>query len=355
MKKAILILALFGIVFFVSSFKSTDASYEEIEIEYNEVLVNYYRNPQVDKIPVVLDHILQSNFFRDKATGIFTLTAYYFGRIARLEPALIPKYMEFFEKMSQKHEGRFFILMVFQICGNETVKQFLVEKQNDKNFVNEKQDIQNILNGGAFPQFNPLTREIRDGADLDILWAEFFVTGNKEPILKIIDTLGWPDRFKSRLLDWSVKKHSNNEKRVLDRLLNQETRMNVDLDRMNIKDMTDLDCLFSAQLQFRQPDKKRRESIKKLRNILNITDEDILYMVVKGAALWSLQSNAQQHPKVLEYCKQEFEKRNNRSKVELAIILEIVSKGTVELIPTGEDDIVELELKKSKSSGGEIK
>jgi len=69
-------------------------------------------------------------------------------------------------------------------------------------------------------------------------------------------------------------------------------------------------------------------------------------MAVKGAAMWALQSNAQQHPKVFEYCKQEFELREDKSKIELAIILETVSKGTIEFIPTEESEFVGLKLRK---------
>lgn len=330
--KVILIVVFLGIVLSLNFFQSAEAGYEEIEKEYNVLLVNYYRNPQIDKIPAALEHIASSDFIRNQPTDVSAMTAYLFGRIARIEPSLIPKYTEVFEQTSQTHEGRVFILMVFQICGNESVKHFLEGKLNDKNFINERQDIQNILDGGIPITFNPLKREIKDGADLDFLWAEYFITGNKEPIVKIIETLEWSDRFKSKLQEWSGKKHSSDEKRIFDRLLNRGIQMNVDLDRMFIKETTDLDCLFSAQIQFHSPDKRQRDSIKKIRNILNITDEDIVYMAVKGAAMWSLQSNAKQHPKVFEYCKQEFMQREDKSKTELAIILEVVAPGTIELI-----------------------
>lgn len=320
-----------GIFLFSPIGQTANASYEEIEQEYNNLLVNYYRNPQNDKIPVALEHIAASDFIKNQPTDVSAMTSYLFGRIAQKEPSLVEKYMEVFAKTSLTHEGRVFILMVFQICGNELVKHFLEAKLNDENFVNDKQDIQNILNGGFPIGFDPLKREIKNGADLDFLWAEFFVTGNREPIAKIVDALGWPDRFKLKLQEWREKKHSAEEKRILDKMLNRGLQMNVDLDRMFIKGAVDLDSLFAAQIQFHSPGKKQQDSIKKIRKMLNISDEDIVYMAVKGAAMWSLQSNAKQHPKIFEYCKQDFAQRADKSKTELAIILEVVSPGTVEL------------------------
>lgn len=343
-QKIVLIATFLGIALIANFPKSAEAGYEEIEQEYNELLINYYCNPQIDKIPTALEYIATSDFIKNQPTDVSAMTAYLFGRIARIEPSLIPKYMEVFGRSSQTHEGRVFILMVFQTCGNKEVRHFLEDKLIDGNFAKEKQDIQNVLNGDIPIKFNPLIQEVKDGVDLDFLWAEFFVTGDKEPIVKIIDTLGWPDRFKSRLQEWRAKKHSDNEKRILDNMLNRRMQMNVDLDRMYMKGTADLDCLFSAQLQFHSSDKKQRDSIKKIRKIMNISDEDILYMAVKGAAMWSLQSNAQQHQKVLKYCRQEFERRSDKSKIELAIILEVVSKGIIELVPTGEGDMATLKL-----------
>jgi len=343
--KIIFMTVCLGVALYANFLQLADASYEEIEKEYNDLLVNYYRNAQPDKIPAALEHIAASEFIKTSPTDVSAMTAYLFGRIARQEPSLVAKYMEVFEKATQTHEGRVFILMVFQICGNEEVKHFLEDKLNNKDFVNEKQDMQNILNGGLPIGFDPLKREIKNGVDLDFLWAEYFVTGAKEPIVKIVDTLGWPDRFKLKLQEWRDKKRSSNEKRILDKLLNRGLQMDVDLDKIFIKETVDLDGLFAAQIQFRAPDKKQQDSIKKIRKMLNISDEDIMYMAVKGAAMWSLQSNAQQHPKVLQFCKEEFEKRNDKSKIELAIVLEVAAQGSIELIPEGDDGLAEIKLR----------
>jgi len=177
-----------GLFVFSPFVKSSEAGYEEIEKE-NALLVNFYRDPQPDKISNALEHISTSNFIKTSPTDVSAMTAYLFGRIAKQNSKLISKYLEIFEKNSQTHEGRVFILMVLQICGDQDTRHFLENKLNDKNFQSVKQDIQNVLSGDIPIKFDPLKREIKDGADLDFLWAEFFITGEKEPIGKIIDHL----------------------------------------------------------------------------------------------------------------------------------------------------------------------
>lgn len=137
--KIILVTTFLSIVFFANFFQLAEADSDGIEKEYNDLLVNYYRNPHPDKIPSALEHIAASDFIKNQPTDVSAMTAYLFGRIARQEPSLVSKYMEVFEKATHTHEGRVFTLMVFQICGNEEVKHFLEDKLNDKNFETEKQ------------------------------------------------------------------------------------------------------------------------------------------------------------------------------------------------------------------------
>lgn len=146
--------------------------------EFNNFITYYYLNSQPDKAPLVLSKFISSDLFKSNQTAdIYGMQSYIFGRIAQMEPKLIPEYMNIFNETT--HEGRIFLLMIFQICGNQQVKEFLQTKLEDEKFVNERRDIKNVLEGGVPVNFNPLKRGIKDGADLDYLWAEFFVTGAK--------------------------------------------------------------------------------------------------------------------------------------------------------------------------------
>ena len=66
---------------------------------------------------------------------------------------------------------------------------------------------------------DPLKELVRNCADLDYLWAEFFLTGNTEAIKKIIEVLKWPDRIRSRVNTWLSLRgppQSDNRRRCLD-------------------------------------------------------------------------------------------------------------------------------------------
>lgn len=317
------------------------------EEDFNSLTMYYYSNPQPEKIPLALQDYLSSEFFNsNQPSGFYTSVSYLIGRIARAEPSLVPEYLKIFDGAT--HNGRVLLIMVFQICGNEQVKEYLRTKLNDKNFAKEKVDIENILKMDIPISYDPLKREVKSGVDLDALWAEFFVTGNKEPIVKIIDVLSREDLFKNKLLTWMSDKHTKKEIRNLNTLLNA-SNVHVDLDKNALNIDGDMDCLYSASLSGPGMEMQRSRNGIQIRKILGLSQEDLVYMATKGAAMWSLKANAEQHPKVFEYCKQEFERRNDKSKIELAIILEVVSKGTIELMPTGEGDISTLRLREGNN------
>lgn len=57
-----------------------------------------------------------------------------------------------------------------------------------------------VVDDPSFP--NAVQLPIEGPHILDLLWAEFFVTGASEPILKIISTLDWPDGIRRNLDHW---------------------------------------------------------------------------------------------------------------------------------------------------------
>jgi len=317
------------------------------EEDFNTLTMHYYSNPQPEKIPAVLKAYLSAEYFNsDQPTDFYMSVSYLFGRIAKAEPSLIPEYQKIFEGAT--HRGRVFLIMVFQICGNEQVAGYLRSKLDDKAFTNERSDIENTLKRGIPISYDPLKMDVKSGVDLDALWAEFFVTGAQEPIVKIIDVLSRDDLFKEKLMAWMSHKHTKKEIRNLNTLLNS-SNLRVDLEEGKLDIGSDMDCMYSSYLSASGRHKERSKSGVQIRKILGLSEEDLIYMANKGAAMWSLQANSEQHPKVFEYCKQEFERRNDKSKIELAIILEVVSKGTIELLPTGEGDLSTLKLRGEKN------
>jgi hypothetical protein len=319
-KKIFLLFLIFEIIIF-QRILPVSAKDNNIEADFN-VLTYYYVNPQPDKVPLELEKFIASErFIKDenfRKYGVYN-TAYLFGRVAQLVPALITKYEDIFEKSS--HEGRSFILKIFQICGNEQVKDFLTAKLKDKNFSKEKNEISEIIKEGIPIGFNPLDREIKDGSDLDFLWAEFMITGNEKAIQKIIAVLDWQDRFRNKLSDYLKRPIAIPEKEETTDILDKDYNLKCSLSTQEIGSSEDLDIFISSQLQSQED---RIERFRKVRKALNLTEEDILYMAIKGSASWSLNSNAEQHKKVFEICDAEIAKHTGTAKITL---LRIAANG----------------------------
>ena len=314
------------------------------EEEFNNFTTYYYFNPQPDKAPQALEYFLRSELFRDSINTnghVIEMFTYFFGRAANINPYLIREYEKHYD--SEDKFGKLFLMNIFSIASDEQNKQFLkvrltAETDNEmKDFLEQLIDISPL---GS----ERIARGVKDYNDLDFMWMEFFVTGDKKPIVKLIDVLIWEDRFKNKLLTWISNKHSKKEIRNLNRLLNV-AMINVNLEKGQIGSGGDMDCLYSAFLSNPRMEMQRSKDGIQIRQALGLSEEDLFYLATKGVAMWALKSNAEQHPKVLEYCKQEFERRNDKSKIELAIILEVVSRGSIELVPTGEGDMATLKLR----------
>lgn len=314
------------------------------EEEFNNFFTYYYLDPQPDKVPQALEYFLNSKLFRDSLNTnghVIEMVTFFFGRVANASPYLIREYEKHYD--SQDKFGKLFLLDIFSIASDEQNKQFFnkrlaAETNNEmKGFLGKIIDIPSLSN-------KRIIEGVKDYNDLDFLWMEFFVMGDREPIVKLIDVLSWEDRFKNKLLAWVFNKHNKKEIRNLSTQLNG-ANINVNLEKDELDSGGDMDCMFSAYLGASNRKMQRSEYGVQIRQILGFTQADLLYMATKGAAMWALQSNAKQHPKVLEYCKQEFERRNDKSKIELAIILELVSKGSIELVPIGGGDMSTLKLR----------
>lgn len=153
--------------------------------------------------------------------------------------------------------------------------------------------------------------------------AEFFITGNSSAIVRIIDVLAWEDRFKKRLNDWMFSKHSKKQIERLDYLLTREMGLDVEVGAIRINYQGDMDNIFAMFSRQSGDMNERSNPMIEIRKILGITDEDLMYMAVKGAAMRSLQANSRVHPKVLETCRTEMSLRDDKAKFELAVINEL--------------------------------
>jgi hypothetical protein len=133
---------------------------------------------------------------------------------------------------------------------------------------------------------------------LDLLWAEFFVTGAREPVARIASALDGADGVRARLEAWvSERPLLGKGKREKASAALAAVGLVLDLGRGVVVTDGDLDCLCFALAE------------QKVRIFpmlpVELTQPELLRLAAKGSALWSLRLNAGQHAVVAAVCRDE--------------------------------------------------
>ncbi len=148
----------------------------------------------------------------------------------------------------------------------------------------------------TFP--NALTQTIAGPQSLDLLWAEFFVTGNSEPVLRIVRTLDAADGMRRLLSAWLHERSWFSGGKRADQVETlRKAGLVMDLKTRSIVSEGDLDCLCFALAEQKVP-------IFKLLPC-SLPQADLLNLSIKGAALWSLRLNSRDHDVVRSVCEVE--------------------------------------------------
>ena len=160
----------------------------------------------------------------------------------------------------------------------------------------------------TFP--NALDRPVTAAYDLDLLWAEFFVSGASEPVLRIVRTLDWEDQARRRLLAWLQKRPlfgRSKRQAAVEKLASAGLRL--DLNGKRILSEGDLDCLCGSI-------GKRGFPIFELLPY-SVAEQDRNAVFVKGAALWSLKLNSRDHEIVRTICAEERDRPGGLARLRL--------------------------------------
>jgi hypothetical protein len=159
--------------------------------------------------------------------------------------------------------------------------------------------VRSMLRAPIDPTFpNALKMPLEGPESLDLLWAEFFVTGSSEPILRIISALDRPDCVRRHLDLWvSERSLFGNAKRRTTVATLASVGLLVDLDQRAIVTTGDLDCLCFSIAERKFPIFKHLP--------FTLSPEDVLALLAKGSALWSLRLNSRKHPIVAKLCAEE--------------------------------------------------
>jgi hypothetical protein len=206
----------------ISQQQQQNIQYEQVVNELSDFTTYYYLNPQPRRAGVILRNLLNSPVFTDVGpddSHSLNTAAYFFSRIAQLELSIIDDYIAIFEDGT--YEQRCYMLKVLQVCGNQKVIDFFQTGLKQNKFTREKERIDYALQQGIPIGFNPLTNPVREGGDLDFLWMEFMATGEKEPVLKVIETLKDYDSHDrslfiiARVAEWSLDSFCKQHEKVM--------------------------------------------------------------------------------------------------------------------------------------------
>lgn len=298
------------IILFIVSFQNVIAGNETTSNNTQEVspvdkmnkIVNlltfYYTNPQPEQIPDAMKYIVQSNYL-DKNN--FWSTSYMFGEIALKEPTLVDEYLNILDNIEPKN--RLFIIYALTICGNEKVKKYLENKLIDPAWSNDKGLLEKALQQKMPLKYDPINTEVKVSNDLDMLWANFFITGNEQAVIKIIQVTERSDLLYS-LIDNYINTNASKEKTdELIKIFKDSIGITLSIENNKLITDRDLDIQYCMNINSK---KYSQDQIKKVRLLVNISDKDIYYMAVKSAAFWAVLSNAQQHERVLKILYREY-------------------------------------------------
>ncbi len=263
------------------------------DLECDDFLTYYYRSPVPERATEALRFLMSGSHVEDACGRV--PTAYFFARMAQENPGLLRDYEQLFGET--------------QFEGDALLSEIIA-------------DLKSIPQAPS----NALARTVRTPTGNDLLWAEFFVTGSNEPIERLIEVLERPDRIRQKLEAWLTSplrffRSATRCKRTYERLRTAAgVACNTELTR--IETLGDLDCLCLMQ----GVDLATEIRFFEVRRALpfRLTENEIIQMSIKATAKWSLASNANRHPCVLETCEEQLAKRQGSVKMALQ---EIVDKA----------------------------
>lgn len=312
---------------------------EAFQLKYNQLIHNFYRDPKPEMVPPILKELLESDVVRYGQVFLDNshhLYAYTFGRLAMEEESLVPLYREIFKTSSLY--ARRLMTEVFQICGDSDTRAFLIEAAQDPENAAVKEDIALALSGGIPLKYSPLNYPIFTQQDLDLHWVEFFVSGSTAALARILDVLDRPDVLRERATAFFAGDASEEDKLLAVQLFDEILGIKVDETTYDIADKQDLGGVIATRAQ---TSPVTPEKVQQMQDLLGLTDIDLLSISAKGAAIWSVQSNARLHRNVFEFCEQQIGNHGEQAQL---VLREIAARAYFQLeeFDKAKDQLMEL-------------
>lgn len=184
--------------------------------------------------------------------------------------------------------------------------------------------VEAVLRGFGAPTFPRVGDGPPDPEEMDLLWVEFFTTGDLAPVLRIIGILDEPDVVRAKLSQW-LRETSVGffGKRKVARFVPVFARcmIPVRLESMDIDGPLDVDLSVALAAKARK--------LKFAELPVPISEAEALRIAAKSAAIWSLRANAAGHPSVARLCALEATKQGGAARLHLADLVGASSRAYV--------------------------
>jgi uncharacterized protein (TIGR03067 family) len=281
----------------------------------DKFIANYHRGPTPVRVPEILNKALkmassgQEPF--DNSSGT-RLVAAAFGHMGKGQKKLVRHYESRFDDAGK--QGKSFLLEALKICGDaETLKRMEKWARDPRN-AELKKDIEDSRTFLANPKrAYPRDRAATSSHDLDLLWADFLVTGEYAPVARILDVLENPRGLRKSIEKRLASPLPDPAKGpdVIANLRSQNLLVPGTKDKL-VKGDLELVLLYDRKGRLRGDDLVH---LVMKQDIFDLRDEPLTRaMELHGAAAWSLMANLEQHPRLAELLKKHYPECKPRSR-----------------------------------------
>ncbi|MFO0810357.1 MAG: hypothetical protein U0746_17170 [Gemmataceae bacterium] len=179
--------------------------------DYSKTMTYYYTAPDPALGPKILKELLKpenlDHAWFENREAVQLLMAAQLGDVATKKPKIVRVYEEAFDGAPLR--GRRVVIRALMNCGDrDSVKRVDAWMANPRNA-----DVKNELQALRKHLLDPERKHVRDRParnpkELDLLWANYFVTGEYVPVSRILDVFDLPDAKENevmkRVARWSL-------------------------------------------------------------------------------------------------------------------------------------------------------
>jgi uncharacterized protein (TIGR03066 family) len=179
--------------------------------EYAKTLTFYYQSPDPALGPKLLKELLKKEnlehpWFAENDYALL-LNAALLGDIAAGNPKIVRAYEDAFSDAPAA--GRRIIVRSLMNCGDRETLKRIDAWLADRRYADSRPDLEALKKYLEDPGRKQVrNRPARDPDDLDLLWGNFFITGEYAPVSRILDVFDMPDApdnlVLKRVARWSL-------------------------------------------------------------------------------------------------------------------------------------------------------